>query len=73
MTIDELKKQYDQEWLLIEVDKHNEDWEPLEGRVIFHSPRGDDIYKEMLKIKSKNFHLFIDYAGEYPDDVAVLL
>jgi len=31
MTIDEIKKQYDQEWLLIEVDKYNEDWEPLEG------------------------------------------
>ena len=73
MTIDEIKKQYDQEWLLIEVDKHNEDWEPLEGRVIFHSPRGDDIYKEMLKLKGKKINLSIEYAGEYPDDVAVLL
>jgi hypothetical protein len=73
MTIVEIKKQYDQEWLLIEVDKYNEDWEPLEGRVIFHSPRGDDLYKEMLKIKGENLQLAIEYGGEYPDDVAVLL
>lgn len=73
MTIDELKKQYDQEWLLIEVEKFDEDWEPLEGKVIVHSPVEDNIYKEMLKLKGKNINLAIRYAGEYPDDIAVLL
>jgi len=73
MTIDELKKQYDQEWLLIEVEKFDDNWEPLEGHVIFHSPRSDDIYKEMLKLKGKKINLSIEYAGEYPGDVAVLL
>jgi hypothetical protein len=38
MRIDDLLKQYDKEWLLIDVKQWDENWEPVEGEVVFHSP-----------------------------------
>ena len=71
MKISDILKQYDNEWLLIEVVKFNEDWEPIEGHVLAHSKSKSDIYDALLKYKGKN--LSIEYAGEIPQDVAILL
>jgi hypothetical protein len=73
MHIDDLLKQYDKEWLLIEVKKWDENWEPVDGEVIFHSPVGDEVGKEMLKRKGPNVNFAVLYAGEFPEDIAVLL
>lgn len=73
MSIDEILKQYDQEWLLIEVEKFDENWEPLEGRVIFHSPNDNDISREMLKLRGRKIDLAVRFAGEFPRDLAVML
>ena len=70
MKIEDILKQYHNEWLLIEVDKFDEDYKPLEGSVIAHSPFKHIIYEHMLEHKGKNYA--IEYAGEYPE-VAVLL
>ena len=70
MKIENILKQYHNEWLLIEVEKFDEDYKPLEGKVIAHSPLKHVIYQKMLEHKGKNYS--IEYAGEYPE-VAVLL
>ena len=73
MRINKLLKQYDKEWLLIKVNKFNKNWEPVDGEVIFHSPSGDAMSKEMLKLKDEKFDLAVLYAGEFPEDIAFLL
>lgn len=74
MKIEELVKQYDKEWLLIKVNEWNKDWEPVDGEVLFHSPSGDEVTQEMLKLKDEKFDLAFRYAGEeFPEEVAFLL
>jgi hypothetical protein len=73
MHLDDMLKQYKQEWLLIEVKKFDENWNPIDGKVIFHSPSDDDVLKEMLKLKGKKINLATRFAGKFPDDLAVLL
>ena len=73
MKIEEILKQYNQEWLLINVTEFDKNWQPVKGEVIFHSPLADEVGKEMLKLKGKKVNLAVKYAGEFPDDLAVLL
>lgn len=73
MQISELLKQYDQEWLLIKVHKFNDRWVPLEGEVIFHSPSDIEVGREMLKHKGEQLDFTVLYAGEYQEEMAVLL
>jgi len=71
MQINEILKRYKNEWLLIEVKKFDENWQPVEGRVLTHSKDKSEIYKALMKTKGKN--LAIEYAGEIPEDVAILI
>jgi len=49
-AIDDIRKRYDREWLLISVDKWDEaTTTPLTGRLLSHSPRRDDIYHASQK------------------------
>ena len=74
MRIDEILKQYDREWLLIKVNECDEDFQPIDGEVIFHSSSGDAVSREMLKLKGDDLHIAMLYAGdEFADDVAFLL
>jgi hypothetical protein len=73
MQINKLLKQYDKEWLLIKVNKFNKNWEPVDGEVIYHSPSGNAVSREMLKLKGDNLQLAVLYAGEFPEDIAFLL
>ncbi|MDZ7292413.1 MAG: hypothetical protein ONB44_22485 [candidate division KSB1 bacterium] len=73
MRIDEILKQYDREWLLIQVKEYDENWEPVDGEVLFHSPIADEVGKEELKLKGQKINFAVLYAGEFPEDIAVLL
>lgn len=73
MRIDEILKQYDREWLLIKVNEFDENWEAVDGEVLYHSPVSDDVLKEMLKLKGRKIDFAMLYAGEFPEDIAVLL
>lgn len=73
MQINELLKQYDKEWLLIKVNAFNDNWEPLEGEVIFHSPSDAEVGREMLKHKDEQLDFTVLYAGEYQEEMAVLI
>jgi len=55
------------------VKKFDENWNPIDGKIIFHSPSDDDVLKEMLKLKGKKINLATRFAGKFPDDLAVLL
>jgi len=51
MKIDEIKKKYRDECVLIKVLKVDEFGRPIEGEVIAHSKSRDEIYEKQRKIK----------------------
>ena len=70
MNLEEIKKKYRGEWVLIEYTRLDENLVPLEGKVLAHSLNRDDIYREQLNYKNKQ--LAIDYLGDIPKDWAVM-
>ena len=67
----EIKKLYHNEWLLIEVEKFDKDYNVVEGEILISSPSREEIYQALLKYPGKN--LAIEYVGELPKEMAVLL
>lgn len=63
MKIDEIKKKYKDEWVLINVLKVDEFGAPVEGEVVAHSKSRDEIYEKQRKMKGD---LAIFYTGEIP-------
>jgi len=63
MNIEELKKRYKDEWLLIKITKTDEQDRPIEGEVLLHSKNRDEIYEAQKNIKE---YLYIGYSGEMP-------
>lgn len=66
-----LKRQYNNEWLLIEVEEFDEDYKPIKGKVIAHSPVEDEILKALAACENENVAL--EYVGKIPEDVGILL
>ena len=64
MKIEEIKKRYKDEWVLVEVLAEDELREPVEVELIAHSKSRDDTYEAMRKTKAKDIAHF--YTGAIP-------
>lgn len=64
MKIEEIKKKYKDEWVLVMVTKPDELGRPVEGNVIAHSRNRDDTYRAMKQTRVKDFAHF--YTGKIP-------
>ena len=62
--IEEIKKKYKDEWVLVEVLEEDELGQPIEVELIAHSKSRDDTYEAMRKAKAKDIAHF--YTGEIP-------
>lgn len=71
MLISDIIKRHGDEWLLIEVEKFDEDWQPTDGKLLVHSKDKNTIYEALLNTQGKN--LAIEYSGKIPDDTAILI
>jgi len=71
MKLIDIKKNFRNQWVLIEVKKVDESFKVLEGEVLAHSKDKDEIYQKLLKIRPKEFS--IEYTGEVPEDLAVVM
>ena len=67
----EIVKKFKNEWVLIEVKKIDEEYKLKEGNVIAHYKDKSEVYGRLLKLKGKE--LYIDYTGQVPKDLAVVL
>ena len=65
MKIEEIKKKYKDNWVLIKVIKIDKLNRPIEGEVIFHSKNRDEVYAKMKKIRG---HTYTVYTGEIPKE-----
>ena len=61
MRLDEIKKLYHTEWLLIEVQKFDKDYHVVEGEILISSPSREEIYQALLNHPGKN--LAIEYCN----------
>ena len=66
MKIEELEKQYKDEWVLVEVLEEDELNKPIKVRLIAHSKNRDDIYDKLESIESKK-HVATFYTGKIPE------
>ncbi len=66
----DIKKNFRNQWVLIEVKNVDESFNVLEGEVLAHSKDKDEIYQKLLKIRPKEFS--IEYTGEVPEDLMLM-
>jgi hypothetical protein len=71
LTLEEIREQYAGEWVLIEYVELDEDMQIVRGRVLAHSPDVEQIYRKLPSLR--NQQVAIEYLGQVPEDVAVIL
>jgi len=68
--IDQIRKRFRREWLLIAVDRLDPRTQvPIRGRLLAHSPHRDEIYHRLAKARGLTLALYSD--GHLPQGYAV--
>ncbi|MEW6006672.1 MAG: hypothetical protein AB1595_00735 [bacterium] len=70
-SIEDLRKRYWGEWLLLGGVEIDELQRPIKGFLIAHSKRKADIYENLLETKGED-RIAIEYAGEIPKDYVAM-
>lgn len=65
MNIEEIKKKYKDEWVLLRVSKVDNSGFPIKGEVIAHSKTRDSIYERQRELEGD---LAVIYTGEIPKE-----
>ena len=71
MTFEEIKENYDGQWVLIAYSETDEDLQVVKGKVIAHSVNKEDIYQALESATEQP--LAIEYMGQVPEDLAFIL
>jgi hypothetical protein len=71
LTIDEIKTRYTPEWVLIGEPETDEFQRVLGGKVLFHSPDREDVYRKAVELQPG--HFAFRYLGEFPENMAFIL
>jgi len=67
----EMLGKYKDEWILVECKQVDENFEIVEGEILYHSKDKDEVYRNLLESKPKN--CAIEYTGKIPENLAVML
>ena len=71
LRLEEIKQQYDGEWVLIVNPMFDENLEVIEGEVWAHSTNVEMIYRSLSV--SKGHPASIEYMGDLPEDFVAIL
>jgi hypothetical protein len=71
LTIEQIRSRYDSEWVLIGEPELDESSRLLSGRVVFHSPSRDDVYRKAVELRLP--HFAVRYLGDLPENMAMIL
>jgi hypothetical protein len=71
LTIEEIEARYAPDWVLIGEPQTDETLRLLAGKVLFHSPDHDEVYRKAGELRPGRFA--VRYLGEWPEDVAFVL
>lgn len=67
MKLSEIKEQYKEEWVLVEVLSEDEQGNPIEVNLVAHSSRREDTY-DALSSASEGKSLYHFYNGKIPKE-----
>jgi hypothetical protein len=71
LTIAEMKARYAPDWVLIGEPQSDESQRLKAGKVLFHSPDREAVYRKAIELKPG--HFAFRYLGEMPEDMAFVL
>jgi len=71
LTIEDIKSQFESEWVLIGDPQTNDALEVLGGKVLHHSKDRDEVYRKAVALRPRRSAVI--YTGEIPEDTAVVL
>ena len=71
LTISQIEKRFEAEWVLVEDPQTNEALEVQAGRVRWHSKDRDEVYRKAVELRPRRFAML--YTGRMPEDTAIVL
>ena len=71
MTLEEIEKQFDHEWVLITDPQTDEALQVKSGRVVYHSRDRDEFDRKSLDFKAARFAVL--YIGKMSDEMEFIL
>ena len=71
MTFEEIKQNYDGEWVLIAYSETDENLPVMKGKVLAHSLNKEEIYQALESATEE--HLAIEYMGQVLEDLDLIL
>jgi hypothetical protein len=71
MTVEEIRKQFPDEWILLADPETGEGQHVISGELLFHSPSRDELYAKAVELRPK--HSAVLFTGKIPKGTAILL
>jgi hypothetical protein len=71
LTMEEIETRYAPDWVLIGEPQTDEKLNVLGGKVLFHSPDRDEVYRKAQELRPGRFA--VEYLGTWPEDMALVL
>lgn len=71
LTINQIKKRFDSEWVLVEDPQTNEALEVQRGTVRWHGKDRDEVYRKALELHPRRFAML--YTGKMAEDSEIVL
>jgi len=71
LTAEEIEARFAPDWVLIGEPQTDEDLNLRSGKVLFHSPDRDEVYRKATELRPGRFA--VHYLGTWPEDTALVL
>jgi uncharacterized pyridoxal phosphate-containing UPF0001 family protein len=71
MTLQEMEREFDSEWILVGDPQTNESLEVVKGTVLCHSRDRDEVYRVAVSLRPRRSAIL--YTGRMPPDTAIVL
>jgi hypothetical protein len=71
MTMTEIEKHFDNEWILVEDPVLDSNGEIIRGKVLWHSKDRDEVYRRDLEMRPRNAAYL--YTGPTPENILINL
>lgn len=71
LTLSEMEARFKSEWILVEDPETDESDQVVGGKVLFHSPDRDAMYRKAVELRPRDFAFL--FTGTMPEGTAIVL
>ena len=71
LTVEQIEARFAPDWVLIGEPQTDEDLSLRSGKVLFHSPDRDEVYRKARELRPGRFA--VRYLGTWPANMALVL